>query len=75
MKHFVIGNVDDDLIKEFFNDEVIRVEFSTIEDLFVFAGIFKSKGDCRKNGFSGEIPDLLILMVISFGIKMGSRIV
>jgi len=56
MKHFVIGPVDQDLLEQFFEPTFERIEVSTMEDLFVCAGVFKSKGDCRKNGISGPIP-------------------
>ena len=31
-------------------------EEARMEDLAVLSGLFKSKGDARKNGFSGPIP-------------------
>ncbi len=70
MKHFVIGPVDEDLISTHFLCECVsldcegcysyeaeRISAETLEELFVLAGIFKSKGQARKNNFSGEIPE------------------
>jgi hypothetical protein len=62
VQHVVIGPVDDDLVQEFFLDagedmkNVTRSTASSMEELLVVAGIFTSKGQARKAGFTGTIP-------------------
>jgi len=62
MQHFVIGKIDEDLLIDFFDPNFTMIEAKSMEELFVIAGVFKSKGDARKNGFSGDIPDGIHLL-------------
>lgn len=58
MRNVVVGSVDEDLVQKFFaeGEPFVRLQVSTMEELFVAVGIFPSKGQARKNGCTGPIP-------------------
>lgn len=63
IQNFLINNVNsEDLIDVIFDPEegldevIISSNNLLLEDMAVIAGIFPSKGQARKNGFSGEAP-------------------
>ncbi len=66
LPNFVVGWVDEDLVRDSFDENAICLpQTTTMEELFVINGIFPSKGQSRKNGISGPIP---------FGVNlMGSK--
>ena len=39
------------------SDCTVLPENTSLEELMVIGGVFKSRGESRKNGFSGPIPD------------------
>lgn len=56
--NFIIGDPTGhpDLVKIYFDNEPVETTaFTHVEDLMVFANVFKSKGEARRNGFKGEI--------------------
>jgi hypothetical protein len=63
VKHFIITNsrIDNNLKTAIFGpleplDEIIEIELNDLITMAVEAGVFPSRGQARKNGFTGPAP-------------------